>query len=135
MFKVTHGKVRFKGVFYGEGEDAGTTISGLSDDQIESLVAKGYGESIKVQVEEKEAVIPGDLNITEVEELITKTDDLNTLYEMLEFEEANKKRKGVIKPLEEKIVKLEESEGKEETEGINIDLNPDDVIEDAQEQG
>lgn len=139
MFKVTHGKVRFEKTLYGENEKAGDIISGLSASQEKSLAEKGYGEIIK-DVKKKESsesdgpgkekepeIIPDNLTVEEVEKLISETDDLDDLYDMLDFERETKNRKGVVAPLEEKIGEMEEPP--EEGE-VNVDLDPDQVITD-----
>lgn len=135
MFKVTHGKVKHNGDIYGKNEKAGDIISSLSSEQEESLVKKGYGEIIKVsgnKASSKGDLIPDDYTVDDVKKLIEETNDIEKLYALLDFEEANKKRAGVIKPLEAKIVELEENEGDndEDPGKVDINLDPDELIED-----
>ncbi|KXS49159.1 MAG: hypothetical protein AWL62_1286 [Halanaerobium sp. T82-1] len=138
MFKVTNYKVRHNKKVYGptEKEDI---IKDLSKKKEKELAAKGYGEIVET-VSKKESsksdgpgkekeieIIPDDFTVEEVEGLISETDDLDELYDMLDFERETKNRKGVVSPLEEKIGEMEEPP--EEGE-VNVDLDPDQVITD-----
>lgn len=138
MFKVTNYKVRHNKKVYGptEKEDI---IKDLSEKKEKELADKGYGEIVET-VSKKESsksdgpgkekepeIIPDDFNVEEVEKLISETDDLDDLYDMLDFERETKNRKGVVSPLEEKIGEMEEPP--EEGE-VNVDLDPDQVITD-----
>lgn len=134
MFKVTHGKVKFDGTIYGKDEKAGDVIAGLSDKQEKSLEKKGYGDIINtksVGKSENEAkLIPDDYTVDDVRGLIEKTNDKEALRSLLDYEEANKNRSGVIKPLEEKIVELEQAEDNDNPADINVNVNPDELVED-----
>lgn len=137
MFKVTHGKVKFKGVLYGPEEEAGDTISGLSLEQEESLAKKGYGEIINPpkssdkKKDQKNFPNIKEMNVEQVNELIEKTHDLETLYKIKEVEENNKNRTTILKPLKEKIEELETAaEEESDKQDVNINFDPDDVIKD-----
>ena len=138
MFKVTNYKVRHNKKVYGptEKEDI---IKDLSKKKEKELAAKGYGEIVETVSKKKSSksdgpgkekeieIIPDDFTVEEVEGLISETDDLDELYDMLDFERETKNRKGVVSPLEEKIGEMEEPP--EEGE-VNVDLDPDQVITD-----
>ncbi|MDI3534820.1 MAG: hypothetical protein PWQ82_1185 [Thermosediminibacterales bacterium] len=137
MFKVTHGKVKFKGVLYGPEEEAGDTISGLSLEQEENLAKKGYGEIINPpkssdkKKDQKNFPNIKEMNVEQVNELIEKTQDIETLYKIMKIEESSKKRTTILKPLREKIEELETvAEEENENQDVNIDFDPDDVIKD-----
>lgn len=137
MFKVTHGKVKFKGVLYGPEEEAGDTISGLSLEQEENLAKKGYGEIINPpkssdkKKDQKNFPNIKEMNVEQVNELIEKTHDLETLYKIKEVEENNKNRTTILKPLKEKIEELETAaEEESDKQDVNINFDPDDVIKD-----
>lgn len=133
MLKVTHGKIKFEGVYYGKNEKAGDIISGLSTKQEKSLADKGYGEVIKSTGENGKKKHPfpdiSQMNVNEVGEIIDKINDKETLYKMLEYEENNKNRATVIRPLESKIVDLEEAEDNGDT-NIDLHLDPEEAIKD-----
>lgn len=136
MFKVTHGKVKFKGVLYGPEEEAGDIISGLSPEQEERLAMKGYGEIVNPESSDKkkdQENFPNinEMNVEQVNKLIEKTQDIETLYKIMKIEESNKKRTTILKPLREKIEELETvAEEENENQDVNIDFDPDDVIKD-----
>lgn len=136
MFKVTHGKVKFKGVLYGSEEEAGDIISGLSPEQEERLTMKGYGEIVNPKSSDKkkdQENFPNinEMNVEQVNELIEKTQDIEMLYKIMKIEESSKKRTTILKPLREKIKELESVLEEEiENQDININFDPDDVIKD-----
>lgn len=136
MFKITHGKVKYNHTIYGENEEAGDIITGLSTEQEESLAKKGYGEILKSKAKKAEKKeghpLPdiSEMNVGEVQKLIEATEDVELLKKLHEIEMANKNRKTVLEPLKEK---LEELEAVEEGQGVNVDINIDDVIVDSEE--
>jgi len=136
MFRIIHGKVKFKGVLYGPEEEAGDIISGLSPEQEERLVMKGYGEIVNPKSSNKKREhenFPNikEMNVEQVNELIEKTQDIEMLYKIMKIEESSKKRTTILKPLREKIKELETvAEEENENQDVNIDFDPDDVIKD-----
>lgn len=135
MFKVTKYKVRAAGTIYGPKEKAGDIIKDLPEDVEKKLEDQGYGfilEAAAASNEGQDELIPDDYTVDDAKGLIEKTNDKEALYSLLDYEEAHKNRSGVIKPLEEKIVEIEEAEEEkgEPANNINVNLNPDDVVKD-----